>query len=77
MVCDFKEIKQRLDKVLKNLDHTHLNKLAFFKKHNPTSEKIAEFIYYKLKKSLKGKTLRLRKVAVWETQNSCAVFGEE
>lgn len=75
MVCDFKEIKQKLDRVLKNLDHGYLNELSFFKKHNPTSEKIAEFIYYKLKKTLKDKTLFLRKVVVWETQNSCALFA--
>lgn len=74
MVCDFKEVKQKLARVLKNLDHAYLNKLAFFKKHNPTSEKIAEFIYYNLNKLFKGKELALIKVTVWETQHSCAVF---
>ncbi len=77
MVCDFKEIKQRLEKVLRVLDHAYLNKLPFFKKNNPTSEKIAEFIFYKLKKLIKEKNLLLKKVSVWETGSSCAIFGEE
>jgi len=77
MVCDFKEIKKKLHKILKDLDHVYLNKLPYFKKHNPTSEKIAEFIYYRLKKSIPSKDLILGKVSVWETDTSCAVFGED
>ena len=77
IACDFKELKKKLQKVLKELDHTCLNKLKPFKKNNPTSEKIAEFIYYNLKKSVKDKGLILRKVSVWETESSQASFSEE
>ena len=77
MVCDFKEIKKKLEKVLQKLDHTYLNKLPYFKKNNPTSEKIAEFIYHNLKKLIKGKNLTLQKISVWETETSCAIFAEE
>lgn len=77
MVCDFKEVRQRLQRVLKELDHTYLNKLASFKRDNPTSEKIAELIYRSLQRLIKGRRLRLTKVCVWETENSCAVFSEE
>jgi len=77
MVCDFKEIKKKLEKVLQGLDHCDINKLPFFKKNNPTSEKIAEFIYHSLKRSIKGKGLKLRQIAVWETETSSAVFCEE
>jgi 6-pyruvoyltetrahydropterin/6-carboxytetrahydropterin synthase len=77
MVCDFKQIKQKLEKVLKGLDHSHLNRLSYFKKNNPTSEKIAEFIYYRLKRLIKAKGLKLNKVSVWETETSCAIFSEE
>lgn len=77
IACDFKELKKKLQKVLNGLDHTYLNKLKPFKKNNPTSEKIAEFIYYNLKKSVKDKGLALRKVSVWETESSQASFSEE
>lgn len=77
MVCDFKELKEKLEKVLKGLDHTYLNKLPYFKKNNPTSEKIAQFIYGNLKKLIKEKSLILRKVSVWETKDSQADFSEE
>ena len=77
MVCDFKELKEKLEKVLKDLDHTYLNKLPYFKKNNPTSEKIAQFIYGNLKKLIKEKNIILRKVSVWETKDSQADFSEE
>ncbi|MBN3038220.1 MAG: 6-carboxytetrahydropterin synthase QueD [Candidatus Omnitrophica bacterium] len=77
MVCDFKKVKEKLQSVLKKLDHCHLNRIAFFKKNNPTSENIAEFIFVNIKKEIKDKRLRLKEVCVWETETSCAVFGEE
>lgn len=76
MVCDFKELKEKLAKVLCQLDHSYLNKVTFFKKNNPTSEKIAEYIFYQLKKSIKDKSLTLKKVSVWETETSQASFTE-
>ncbi len=77
MVCDFKEVKKKLKKVLTGLDHSYLNELAYFVKNNPTSEKLAEFIYCELKKSFKGKSPSLKKVSVWETRTSHASFSEE
>lgn len=77
MVYDFKEIKEKLKKVLIKLDHTYLNKLPFFKKNNPTSEKIAEFIYSNLQKLIKGGDLKLKSISVWETDSSCATFSRE
>lgn len=77
MVCDFKEIKKKLGGVLNSLDHAYLNKLAYFKKYNPTSEKIAEYIYFKLKKLVKGKDLILKSIVVWESDTSCAKYSEQ
>ena len=47
MVFDFKKAKSLLKKVLDLLDHKQINKTPFFKKRNPTSELIAEFIFNK------------------------------
>lgn len=77
MVSDFREIRKNLQKALTAMDHAYLNKIPYFRKNNPTSEKIAEFIYYNLKKLLKDKRLKLRQVTVWETQESSAAFCEE
>lgn len=77
MVCDFKEIKQKLEKVLTPLDHSYLNKLSYFAKHNPTSERIAEYIFYEFKKLLTEKTLSLNSILVWETETCCAIFSEQ
>ena len=76
MVCDFKEARKKLEKVLARLDHSHLNNLPYFKKNNPTSEKIAEFIYANLKRSIKAKGLILKQVTVWETAAAQASFSE-
>ncbi|MBN2097952.1 MAG: 6-carboxytetrahydropterin synthase QueD [Candidatus Omnitrophica bacterium] len=77
MVCDFKDIKKQLAKVLQKLDHQMLNKLPYFKKNNPTSEKIAEFIFYELKQAIKAKGIMLKLVRVWETASSSATFSEK
>lgn len=77
MVCDFKELKEKLGCILDKLDHSYLNKLTYFKKHNPTSERIAEFIYYALREQLKGKELKVKQIAVWETESSAAIFSQD
>ncbi len=73
MVLDFKDLKIKLNKVLEKLDHKCLNHLAYFKKINPTSENIAQYIY----KSLKPKIPNLKSITVWENHNSCASYYEE
>lgn len=72
MAVDFKEAKSILLKVLESLDHSYLNEVPFFRKTNPTSENIARFIYDGIKKRNK----KIRSVAVWENENSCAIYSE-
>lgn len=72
MVIDFKVMKSELSKILEKLDHRYLNEAAYFKKTNPTSEHIAEFIY----KKMKLKVPLVRSVTVWENVSSCATYEE-
>ncbi len=72
MVLDFKDLKMELHKVLERLDHKCLNNLAYFKKVNPTSENIAQYIYRSLKTGISS----LKLVTVWESHNSCASYYE-
>ena len=72
MVLDFKYLKAKLNRVLEELDHKHLNQHAYFKKVNPTSENIAEYIYDSLKSGLPS----LKSVTVWENNTSSATYEE-
>ncbi len=69
-VLDFKYMKKILNDALEELDHKYLNKLAYFKKINPTSENIAKYIYDKLKPKIPV----LISVTVWENPASCAIY---
>lgn len=73
MVLDFKDIKMELNEVLEKLDHKCLNNLAYFKRANPTSENIAQYIYASLKKRIAN----LNSVTVWESHNCCATYCEQ
>ncbi|MBP7215913.1 MAG: 6-carboxytetrahydropterin synthase QueD [Candidatus Omnitrophica bacterium] len=71
LVMDFRELKAKLHAVLDKLDHAYLNDIAYFKKHNPTSENIACYIYTMLKKDI----AHLASVTVWESENSAATYS--
>tara|TARA_B100001971_G_C17644379_1_gene264942 strand:+ start:39 stop:410 length:372 start_codon:yes stop_codon:yes gene_type:complete len=76
MILDFGDLKMQVTEVLDELDHHNLNDLDYFKEHNPSSEEIARYIYYKLKAKISGKERSLEEVVIWETQNSCATYNE-
>lgn len=75
VVIDFQILKQKLEKVLKPLDHTYLNDLPYFSGEEPSSENIAKYIFDKLKKDLKGHRANLKKVTAWESENACAAYS--
>lgn len=70
MVLDFQFLKTKLNQVLEKLDHRYLNNIPYFKKTNPTSENIAQYIYQQLKTQIP----RLNSVTVWESDNACATY---
>ncbi len=77
ILIDFKILKEFLNKVLENLDHKLLNEIKFFKELNPSSEMIAKYIFFELKELLKDyKNILVKKINVWETENSMASFME-
>ncbi len=73
LLIDFKVLKQLLSKIIDELDHKFLNDIM--KDINPSSELIAKYIYTKLKSCLPDSVL-LETIAVWESENSCAVYSE-
>jgi 6-pyruvoyltetrahydropterin/6-carboxytetrahydropterin synthase len=72
MVLDFRYLKMKLSRILEKLNHKYLNKIACFKKINPTSENIARYIYDNLKPHI----LSLKSVTVWENNSSSATYEE-
>ena len=77
MVVDFAVAKKILKQVLKNLDHSFLNRHPYFKKQNPTAELIARYIYKQLSRITKRKrSLGLKEVLVSETHNTYAKYSE-
>ncbi|MDP3143309.1 MAG: 6-carboxytetrahydropterin synthase QueD [Candidatus Omnitrophota bacterium] len=74
MAADFKDIKNCLNEILEDLDHSYLNELPYFEKHNPTSENIAKYIFDKLKPEVAKLKVKLTKVTVWESDNANASY---
>jgi 6-pyruvoyltetrahydropterin/6-carboxytetrahydropterin synthase len=74
IVIDFNLFKQKLERILKTLDHTYLNDLPYFSKKEPSSENIAKYIFDQLKKELKDHSIRLHKVTTWESETASATY---
>jgi 6-pyruvoyltetrahydropterin/6-carboxytetrahydropterin synthase len=74
VVIDFGILKQKVEKILKSLDHTYLNDLPYFSGMEPSSENIAKYIFDRLKSELKGHSANLKKVTAWESETSCATY---
>jgi 6-pyruvoyltetrahydropterin/6-carboxytetrahydropterin synthase len=74
VVIDFGILKQKVEKVLKLLDHTYLNDLPYFSGTEPSSENIAKYIFERLKGELKGHPGALKRVTAWESETSSATY---
>jgi 6-pyruvoyltetrahydropterin/6-carboxytetrahydropterin synthase len=76
LAIDFKEIKEKLNDILKELDHTNLNDRIPFKKFPPTCENVALHIYYILSEEKWKNSINpyLYSVRVWESENTYAEY---
>jgi len=75
IVIDFQVLKQKVEKILKTLDHTFLNDLPYFSKKEPSSENIAKYIFDRLKGEFKGHPAVLKEVTAWESETSSATYS--
>ncbi len=73
VVIDFQVLKKKLDDILKGLDHTFLNDLPYFSKREPSSERIAKYVFEALRRELKGGVI-LKEVTAWESETACATY---
>jgi 6-pyruvoyltetrahydropterin/6-carboxytetrahydropterin synthase len=76
MLIDFTVLKVSVGNLMEELDHTDLNTHSEFANFNPTSERIAQFIYRRLAEDAEGENYRISRVTVHETPGSMASYWE-
>lgn len=74
LLKDFGEVKARANEILQEIDHKYLNELPAFQQQNPSSENLARYLFERLAAALNGERVRVSKVSVWESENSCASY---
>ncbi len=74
LLVDFKLLKGILREVLAPLDHSMLNEHPAFQRENPTSERIAAYIFKEVSSKLEDRSLPVvvSQVSVWESPNARA-----
>lgn len=82
MLVDFKILKEMVDGIIRQLDHTYLNELECFGgtggRTNPTAENLAVFIYDKVKMELNKAAPGVMPlgVRIWESPDASAFYRE-
>ncbi len=77
LLIDFKVLKKILKEILDELDHILINDHPYFINVNPSSERLAEFIFKKSQEKLKNySNVKIKEVRVYETESSCAIYFE-
>lgn len=76
IAVDFRRLKQSLNALLAEMDHSDLNAHPAFRRQNPTSEVIAKYIFQQLKSEFPGPDIRVVQVEVAENNDCCAVYYE-
>ena len=80
LLLDFKDMKRVVRDVIEYLDHRMINDLEPFTVLNPSAENLAKYFFdeagKRLKESTNGRVV-IRRVTVWETDNSIASYYED
>lgn len=75
ILVDFRELKQRVNKVLEQVDHRDLNEVDPFQTLNPTSENIACYLFEEFSQRLDCDRYAVSRVVVHETPGSVATYS--
>ena len=72
ILIDFRDLKKWTNEILDHLDHKYLNEVEFFKDINPSSERVAKFIFDRLAERIQTMNMGLTvsRVTVWELDNA-------
>ncbi|MDQ1277944.1 MAG: 6-pyruvoyltetrahydropterin/6-carboxytetrahydropterin synthase [Thermodesulfobacteriota bacterium] len=76
LLIDFRDLKKWINEILDHLDHKYLNEVEAFKDINPSSERIARYIYDRLMKKFQtlNLVLTVSRVTVWESDNARVTY---
>ncbi|MDD3118702.1 MAG: 6-carboxytetrahydropterin synthase QueD [Victivallales bacterium] len=74
IAVDFRRLKDELEKILAEFDHTNISELSYFAASNPTSELIAKTIFEKLAAALDDGRVKVDRVRVCESPSSGATY---
>jgi 6-pyruvoyltetrahydropterin/6-carboxytetrahydropterin synthase len=74
LLLDFKVLKRHVHEILDQLDHTLLNDHPWFAEHNPSSERIAQWLHGQIAAKIEDPRLRVSFVRVWESEDSAATY---
>jgi 6-pyruvoyltetrahydropterin/6-carboxytetrahydropterin synthase len=77
LLMDFGVVKARTREVLEEIDHKYLNELAAFQEQNPSSENLARYLFQRLSDTLNRDGIKVLRVNVWESDNSCAAYYQD
>jgi 6-pyruvoyltetrahydropterin/6-carboxytetrahydropterin synthase len=73
MVIDFADLKAIVDAVAGRFDHAVINEVPPFDVRNTTAELLGQYLCEEVGRRLPpGRTVR--RVEVWETEGSCAIY---
>jgi len=76
LLIDFRDMKDKTEALMEELDHQFLNELEPFTTLNPSSENISRYVYEALSRQLNTDTIRISKITVWESDSACASYTE-
>ena len=73
ITVDLMDLKKLTGQIFEEFDHRHFNDHPYFQEVNPTSEKIAEYVYNKLKKEC-PEGVSIDYVKLWETDDFSVTY---
>ncbi len=76
LLIDFRDIKEKTEALMEELDHTYLNELDTFVTLNPSSENISCYIFESLSREFNSDDIKVSKITVWESDSACATYSK-
>ena len=76
MTIDFKDLKKKVDSVVREFDHRCINQRKPFITENPTAENLARYIYRKMGKIL-SEDIKILEVTVLESADYGVKYSEK
>jgi 6-pyruvoyltetrahydropterin/6-carboxytetrahydropterin synthase len=75
LVMDFRQFKAMIDEITEGFGSGRLDSIDYFKRHNPSAENVAKYIYGKLEPKM-PKGVKLRSIRVVEELGCSAKFSK-